>query len=306
MRATQSPIRPHRNRQMESGFNYEEAFTRNIGWVTEEEQQVLRHKKAVIGGLGGVGGSHLICLARLGISNFHISDLDEFDYANINRQYGATCSTVGKQKSEVMLDQIKDINPEANIRNFGQGLNEDNLEEFLDGADIYVDSLDIFEIEIRRKVFQRCYEKGIPAITAAPMGMGTAMLCFKPGGMTFEEYFCLDGLSLEDKVTKFVIGVSPSVQQRHYLVDRRSVNFIEQKVPSTIMGIELAAGVLCTNVLKLLLNRGDVICAPHGLHFDAYRNKLIKTWRPFGNRNPLQHYMYWRVKRLLKETSTKQ
>lgn len=288
---------------METHFNYEEAFSRNIGWVTEEEQQQLRNKKVAIGGLGGVGGSHLIVLARLGISNFNISDLDDFDYANFNRQFGATCSTIGRPKSEVMLELVKDINPEANIINFDQGINEENLEDFLDGVDIYVDSLDIFALDIRRKVFQRCYEKGIPTITAAPMGMGTAMLCFKPGGMTFEEYFCLDGLSLEDQVTKFVIGVSPSVQQRHYLVDRRSVNFLKKKVPSTIMGIELAAGVLNTNVLKLLLNRGDVICAPHGLHFDAYRNKLIKTWRPWGNRNPLQKYMYWRVKKLLEDNN---
>jgi hypothetical protein len=65
------------------------------------------------------------------------------------------------------------------------------------------------------------------------------------------------------------------------------------------MGIELAAGVACTNVLKILLGRGEVICAPHGLHFDAYRNRLLKSWRPFGNRNPLQRLMFWYVKRLL-------
>ena len=98
---------------------------------------------------------------------------------------------------------------------------------------------------------------------------------------------------------KFVIGVSPSVQQRKYLVDTSSVNFLKKKVPSTAMGIELAAGVACTNALKLLLKRGKVLHAPWGLHFDAYRNKLIKTWRPFGNDNPLQRYMYWRLKRIL-------
>jgi hypothetical protein len=66
------------------------------------------------------------------------------------------------------------------------------------------------------------------------------------------------------------------------------------------MGISLAAGVLCSNVLKLLLDRGDVIHAPRGLHFDAYRNKLIKTWRPWGNKNPMQRFMFWYLKRLLK------
>jgi molybdopterin/thiamine biosynthesis adenylyltransferase len=291
-------------------FDYNEAFSRNIGWVTAAEQQVLRHTKVAIGGLGGVGGDHAIVCARLGIGQFHISDLDTYDIPNFNRQAGASMLTVGQPKAAVMEQTLSNINPEAKIRNFDQGINEDNLEEFLDGVSIYIDSLDIFALEIRRKVFQRCYEKGIPCITAAPMGMGTAMLVFMPGQMTFEEYFCMQATPanateaerqqiFSDNIMRFVIGVSPSVQQRHYLVERSSVNFFKKKVPSTCMGISLAAGVLCTNVLKIILQRGDVIHAPHGLHFDAYRNKLIKTWRPFGNKNPLQKYMFWRLKKIL-------
>lgn len=291
-------------------FDYQQAFSRNIGWVTAQEQQVLRNAKVAIGGLGGVGGDHSIVCARLGIGNFHISDLDIYDIPNFNRQAGASMQTVGLAKAAVMEQTLRNINPEATIKNFDQGITDDNLEEFLDGVTVYIDSLDIFALQIRRKVFQRCYEKGIPCITAAPMGMGTAMLVFMPGQMTFEEYFCMQdappGASEEEKnrifsdnIMRFVIGVSPSVQQRHYLVERSSVNFFNKKVPSTCMGISLAAGVLCTNVLKLILQRGDVVVAPRGLHFDAYRNKLIKTWRPFGNKNPLQRLMFWRLKNIL-------
>lgn len=280
-------------------FDYKQAFSRNIGWVTADEQQVLRHKKVAIAGMGGVGGSHLIVLARLGIGKFHIADLDVFEQANFNRQFGASMSTLNAPKAATMEAAIKDINPEIEVKTFDYGVTLDNLDQFLDGVDIYVDSLDIFALEIRRAVFARCYAKGIPTITAAPMGMGTAFLIFLPGKMSFEEYFCLDGYAFEDQIIKFVIGVSPSVQQRHYLVDRSSVNFLKKKVPSTAMGIELAAGVACTNVLKILLGRGKIICAPHSLHFDAYRNCLLKSWRPFGNRHPLQRLMFWYVKRLL-------
>jgi molybdopterin/thiamine biosynthesis adenylyltransferase len=295
-------------------FNYEEAFSRNIGWVTKEEQQILRNTKVAVGGLGGVGGDHTTVLTRLGISNFHISDLDEYDVPNFNRQAGANMSTLGKPKAAVMEETILGINPEASVKNFNNGIDEDNLEDFLDGVDIYVDSLDIFCLDIRRKVFRRCYEKGIPTITAAPMGMGTAFVVFMPGKMSFDEYFAIidpspnaseseKELIFNDNIIRFVIGVSPSVQQRHYLVERSSVNFLKQKVPSTCMGISLAAGTLCTNVLKIILQRGQVVHAPHGLHFDAYRNTLIKTWRPWGNKNPIQKYMFWRVKRLLKESN---
>jgi molybdopterin/thiamine biosynthesis adenylyltransferase len=296
-------------------FNYNEAFSRNIGWVTEAEQEKIKHTKVAIGGLGGVGGDHAIVCARMGISNFHISDLDEYDYANFNRQAGAFVSTVGEEKSRVMEKMLWDINPEAQIKNFSHGVTTENLDNFLSGVDIYIDSLDLFALEIRRQVFRRCYELGIPAITAAPMGMGTAMLCFKPGGMSFDSYFAMvdaptgadektQSRIFEENIIRFVIGVSPSVQQRHYVVNESSINFMEQKVPSTCMGISLAAGVLCTNVLKLILNRGDVVYAPRGLHFDAYRNNLIKTWRPWGNKNPIQRFMFKKVKQIVESNKT--
>lgn len=293
-------------------FDYNEAFSRNIGWVTEEEQLILKNSSVAIAGMGGVGASHAIECARLGIGNIKISDLDDYDIANFNRQAGAFMSTVGRPKSEVMHETILDINPEANVKNYPEGVQLDNLDDFLDGVDVYIDSLDIFALEIRRKVFNRCYELGIPAITAAPMGMGTAMLCFTKDSMKFDDYFCFqdapdkasDDVKKEyfnDNIIRFVTAVSPSVQQRHYLVDRSSVNFFKKKVPSTPMGISLATGVLCSNVFKLILNRGEVITVPRGLHFDAYRNKLIKTWRPFGNKNPMQKYMFRLLKKMLAE-----
>ncbi len=280
-------------------FNYQEAFSRNIGWVTKAEQQILRGKKCAIAGLGGVGGDHAIVLARLGVGNFHIADMDRFDVANFNRQAGANMSTVGKTKVEVLSETLEKINPESRLQCFTAGVNAENLEDFLDGVDVYVDSLDLFCIDIRRAIFQRCYEKGIPAITAAPIGMGTALLVFMPGKMSFEEYFCMEGKSFDDQILHFICGLSPKGQQASYLVDKSAINITARKVPSTCMGISMAAGVLCTNVLKLLLQRGDVVTAPHGLQFDAYRNSLVKSWRPWGNRNPLQRLRISIVKRLL-------
>ena len=52
---------------MKNPFRYEQAFARNIGWLTPEEQQQLRNKRVAIAGIGGVGGVHLLTLTRLGI-----------------------------------------------------------------------------------------------------------------------------------------------------------------------------------------------------------------------------------------------
>lgn len=280
-------------------FSYETAFSRNVGWVTPAEQLRLRNCRVAVGGLGGVGGSHLLTLARLGVGAFTITDLDTFDWPNLNRQAGAAVSSIGKPKLEVMAQHVRDINPTADLRLMPNGLTLDNIDAFLNDADLYMDSLDIFALNIRRKVFMRCRELGLTAITAAPMGLGTALLVFDPEGMSFEDYFSFDGYSFEDQILKFIVGVSPSMIQRHYLLTRESVNLFKKKVPSTAMGIELAAGVACSTALKALLKRGPIRYAPKGLHFDAYENRLIKTWRPFGNRNPLQQLMFWYIRHLL-------
>ena len=174
---------------MNNAFDYATAFSRNIGWITESEQSSLQSKKIAIAGLGGVGGSHLITLTRLGVGKFNISDLDVFELPNFNRQAGAAISHIDRSKVEVMQEMAMDINPELEMDTFPKGINQDNIDKFLDGVDLYVDGLDFFATEARRIVFAACAEKNIPAITAAPLGMGTSMVCFMPGKMTFEEYF---------------------------------------------------------------------------------------------------------------------
>ncbi len=273
---------------MKIEFNYEKAFSRNIGWVTETEQQALRGKRIAIAGLGGVGGAHLLTLTRLGIGAFHISDFDVFDVPNFNRQAGAMMSTVGRPKSDVLAAMARDINPEVQIKVFEKGVNAENLEAFLEGVDLYVDGLDFFAFSARKLVYPACAVKSIPATTAAPLGMGTAMLNFLPGGMTFEEYFRWDGCTENQMALRFLIGLSPAMLQRGYLVDQSAVDFKARKGPSTPMACDLCAGVAATQALKILLRRGDIVSAPYGLHFDAYRNKMVKTWRPWGNGNPIQ------------------
>jgi hypothetical protein len=76
--------------------------------------------------------------------------------------------------------------------------------------------------------------------------------------------------------------------QQGYLVDPSSIDFKGRKGPSTAMGCQLCAGVAATEALKILLGRGKVVAAPRGVHFDAFRNKAVTTWRPGGNGNPLQ------------------
>lgn len=280
-------------------FTYSEAFSRNIGWVTSQEQDALKSKRVAIAGMGGVGGAHLLTLARLGIGAFHIADFDTFDIVNFNRQVGASLSTVGHPKAEIMARLARDINPELDIKIFPQGVTAGNLSEFFTNIDLYVDGLDFFAFAAREMVFAACAQLQIPAVTVAPLGMGAALLNFLPRGMTFEEYFRLQGINEDEKALRFLLGLSPAMLQRAYLVDPSRVDLASRRGPSTGMACQLCAGIAATETLKILLKRGKIYAAPHGIHFDAYRNKLVHTWRPGGNNNPLQRIVISIAKRQL-------
>jgi molybdopterin/thiamine biosynthesis adenylyltransferase len=268
-------------------FSYTEAFDRNLGWFTQEEQQLIRGKTVAIAGMGGVGGVHLLTLARLGVAGFHIADLDTFEIANFNRQVGATMSTLGQEKTSVLGRMAKDINPQVRMKEFATGINDANLREFLSGVDLFIDGFDFFAINIRRKAFQLCRELGIPAVTAAPIGMGVAFLAFLPGHMSFEDYFRFEGRTELRQYINFLLGLAPNGMHRAYLVDPTRVDIARKKGPSTIIGVQLCASFTAAQVVKMLLARGTVRPAPYHYHFDAYLNKFRKIRSP-GNNGFLQ------------------
>src|SRR4051794_16182117 len=96
-------------------FAYEAAFDRNRGLVTEWEQLTLRAKRVALAGMGGVGGVHLLTLVRLGIGAFTIADFDTFEFANFNRQMGATVDSIGRSKTETLAAMARAINPELKL-----------------------------------------------------------------------------------------------------------------------------------------------------------------------------------------------
>lgn len=96
-------------------FDYSEFTTRNIGFVTEAEQQELRAACVFVCGTGGMGGACIVALARMGIGKLIIADIDHFELSNLNRQPFAFLHTVDQHKAEATRDQCLQINPEMDI-----------------------------------------------------------------------------------------------------------------------------------------------------------------------------------------------
>lgn len=274
-------------------FNYQRAFSRSIGWLTPDELNTLKQKKIAIAGLGGVGGSHLLTLTRLGIGGFHLADFDSFELENFNRQAGANLTSIGRPKIEVLKEMALQIDPELELKTFPEGITHENIEQFLEGCDLYVDGLDFFVLDLRRAIFQKAKSMNIPAITCAPLGMGAALVVFMPGKMDFDTYFELKDCPPEEQLLHFLIGLSPTRVQQKYLVDSASIDLKHHRGPSTPMACEMCASVTGTTALKILLNRGKVLSAPHSIVFDAYENTLKHSWRPFGTVTPFSKMSAW-------------
>jgi len=171
------------NRQ---NFDYDQAFSRNLGWVTEAEQIRLRNATVAIGGMGGVGGHHLLALARMGVGNFRIADYDKFELVNFNRQTGATVDTINASKCDTMAAMVRAINPTAKIEVYRNGVSEALLDDFLKGADIYIDGIDFFAFDIREKIYATCSKLEVPAIIAIPLGYGGCLVMFHAGRNGFQ------------------------------------------------------------------------------------------------------------------------
>ena len=269
-------------------WTYQEAFIRNLGLVSSSEQERLRASRVAIAGLGGVGGVDLIALARLGIGRFTIADPDVFETRNTNRQYGATRSAEGRYKADVMRDIVRDINPEAEIRVFREPLGPANADAFLDGADVLVDGIDAFEIDLRRLLFSNARARGMYALGAGPVGFSTAWVVFSPQGMTFDRYFDLsDSMDAVEKFVAYVLGMAPSSLQRGYM-DLAYLDFKNRTGPSAGLACHLASAVVAAEVLKILLRRGRIHSAPYYHQFDAYVGRYVRRRLVGGNRQPLQ------------------
>jgi molybdopterin/thiamine biosynthesis adenylyltransferase len=281
-----------------SRWSYQEAFARNLGLVSPEEQQQLRDSRVAIVGMGGVGGVHLTTLARLGVGKFSIADPDTFEVANFNRQVGATTQSLGRSKVEVMAEEVRAINPEVELRLF-QAVTPENVADFLDGAGVLIDSIDFFEIAARRQIFAEARRRGIWAVTAAPLGFSTAWLAFSPTGMSFDEYFDLnDSMDQLDRIIAFGIGLAPRATHLGYMELART-DPRTHRGPSAGLSCQLCSGVAAAETLKILLGRSPIRAAPHYFQFDPYRYLLRRGKLRGGNRNPLQRLKRWLARRKL-------
>jgi hypothetical protein len=269
-------------------FDYSTAFARNIGFLSEAEQQRLRGTRVAIAGLGGTGGAQVHGLARMGIGAFNLADPDTFELINFNRQLGATMETIGRHKAEVCEEIVHSINPDADVRLFPSGISAETIDEFLIDVDVVVDSLDFYCFEERFLLYASARERGLWVLTAPPLGFGFTLLVFDPGGMRFEDYFGFrEGMPEREQVIALIAGIAPKPFLMRYL-SLGDIGMKHGRLPSVGAAPLMIAGVIATEVVNLITAKTPPLAVPTVIQYDALLRKFRRRTYPMGMRGPLQ------------------
>ncbi|MBA4386688.1 MAG: hypothetical protein C0404_01835 [Verrucomicrobia bacterium] len=282
-------------------FNYEKAFCRNIGILTDEEQIRLRKARVAIAGAGGMGGVYAETLARLGVGSFALADGDTFEVANFNRQAGAIVQNLGKNKAAGLKERILSINPSATVDVWQQNIDESNIAEFLSGANLVMNAVEAFSIASHRLLFASARAHGVPVIFGAPLGFSGAILAFDPAGMSADAYFDWhDGQDALDALANFMVGMAPKALHLGQL-NLRDIDVAGKTAPSTITACLAAGSLAVTEACRLLAGRAGARFAPSFVQFDPYSLKCRSGSLRWGCRSPLQRLKKFMLLRLYRK-----
>jgi tRNA A37 threonylcarbamoyladenosine dehydratase len=148
-----------------SAVNSYEARFSAIGRLFGPEAAIrLSRAHVCVIGIGGVGSWAAESLARSGIGEITLIDLDDVCIGNTNRQLHALDGQFGKPKVEVMAQRLKAINPECVVHAIHSFFLKSNAGELLRPAFDFV--LDAIDSPARKCVLiSLCRTKSIPVIT---------------------------------------------------------------------------------------------------------------------------------------------
>ena len=140
--------------------------------IGENNFNIIKNKRILIVGVGGVGGYVLETLARSGIENITIIDNDIIDITNLNRQIISLNNNVGSNKVDVAKERILKINPNAKINTYMADEIENGEESIIDSTFSYIiDAVDT--VSTKLKLIERASKLNVPIISA--MGAGNKL-----------------------------------------------------------------------------------------------------------------------------------
>jgi len=149
--------------------NYEARFGGIHRLYGRAGQEQLRRAHVCVVGIGGVGSWAVEALARSGIGQLTLVDLDDVCISNVNRQLPAVTGEFGKPKVEVMAARVSLINPDCLVRTEQSLFTAKTAEQLLaPGYDAVLDAIDTREMKALLIALGRA--KNIPVVTTGGAG----------------------------------------------------------------------------------------------------------------------------------------
>jgi len=142
-----------------------ERYERNIGAITQAEQELLASKRVAVVGCGGLGGHIIESMARIGVGHLTLIDGDVFVASNLNRQLISLEANLGKSKASEAKKRALEIRSDLSIDAFDKFLVEENAGDLLKVHDVIIDALD--NIKTRLLIEKTADALGIPLVHGA-------------------------------------------------------------------------------------------------------------------------------------------
>ena len=265
----------------ETSCEYRVFFDRNMGIFSESDQENIRKAKIMVVGTGGIGGTISIILARTGVMNFLLIDMDQYVPANMNRQIGCFNDTIGKYKVDVLKGEILRINPEAYVETYNRSLSFEEIRGLIKDWDVVVAEAD--DLAYSSKVLYIAQEMKKFAATAMPSGYLGYVMSFPPNRNPIppETLFGLpDNLSYEE-LHQLIESWENKCGRRWYLSEGkwrikwfRDWRAGEKGLTQICSGVWLCASLAATEIIKFITGKFRVVEAPRTWHIKLAGNRI--------------------------------
>ncbi len=153
-------------------------YLKNLWAFRWEDQQALAEATVFVCGCGGLGGVVAHLLARAGVGHLVLCDSDVFFPSNLNRQWFALPSTMGRPKAAEAALGSRLINPLIRVSSFQEPLTPKTAHRLLDGCHTAVDALD--NLESRFLLEKAARSLSIPMVHGAVAGWLGQVATFLP------------------------------------------------------------------------------------------------------------------------------
>lgn len=226
---------------------------RSLPIFGEKALEILSEKTVALAGLGGNGAFTFIELLRTGVEKFRLAEQGIFDIVDLNRQFAATRKNIGRKKIEVYEELARDINPNVELKLYKEGLTVDNIEEFVNGADVHIRVIDPqYSHDVKAITFSVLKKYNVPLFQSAAYGMGTILHNYHPEiYMEALPIFKLGRFFLPCKKNDLNIK-TPLERVRDYYQKTNNI-------PSNATSNSLSGILLASEVLLYLLQGTDMV-----------------------------------------------